>query len=369
MKEFLYKPLFNIDDANIALINFLLIGIIVTAAVFTVKVITKKYGNTLKSQKIVAGGKERNLYRVVNQIIYFIAILLCIESLSINNNQLGIDALLEHKFVLIDQPKLKIQISAGILIFNIILFVVARLIFQLTKVFIKNYASQRKWISSHNQFTFITLSKYLIYTLALVICIQSFGADITYILGASAALLVGIGLGLQSFFSDIVSGFILLIEGTIKVHDIVEADGMVAKVEKINIRSSIVKTREGKIIHIPNKKLTSENVVNWTSSDRNTRFSIFVNVAYGSDLQKVKDILYQCVMKHPKVNKQHNVNVLLLDFGDNGIKFEIYFWADKTWEIEFVKSDIRYAIEEDLRLNNITIPFPQRDLHIKSGNL
>ncbi|MFP5470798.1 MAG: mechanosensitive ion channel family protein [Bacteroidia bacterium] len=367
MKEFLYEPLFSIDEANIALINFLLIGIISVAAVFAVKFITKKYGNTLKNQKIVAGGKERNLYRVINQITYFIAILLCIESLSINNDQLGIDALWEHKFLLVDQPKLKIQISLGIIIFNIILFVVARLIFQLSKVFIKNYASDRKWISSHNQYTFITLFKYLIYTLALIICIQSFGADITYILGASAALLVGIGLGLQSFFADIVSGFILLIEGTIKVNDIVEIDKMVAKVEKISIRSSIVKTREGKIIHIPNKKLTSENVVNWTSSDKNTRFSIFVSVPYNTDTEMVKDLLYQSVMKHPKVNKNQNVSILLINFGDKGLDFEIYFWAEKSWEIEFIMSDIRYMIEESLRTNGIKIPLPQRVVH-SAGN-
>lgn len=363
MKEFLFDPLFTIEEANIAIINFLLIFIDIIGAVVTVKLITKYYGNTLKNQKIVAGGKERNLYRVVNQIIYFIAVIIAFESFAINNDQLGVDNLLAHKFQLLEKP-FKIEISLGIILFNIILFFIARFIFQLSKVIIKNYASERKWISTHNQFTFITLSKYIVYTTALILSVQSFGVDITYLVGASAALLVGFGLGLQTFFTDVVSGFILLFEGTIRVNDIVEVDGMVAKVQKISIRSSIVKTREGKVIHIPNKKLTSENVVNWTSSDSNTRFSVFVGVAYGSDIQKVKDILYQCAMRHPKVNKHQNVSVLMINFGDNGIDFEVYFWAEKSWEIEFVKSDIRYAIEEEFRKNNITIPFPQRDMHI-----
>lgn len=362
MKEFLYEPLFSIDEANIALINFLLITLIILAAVLAVKLITKKFGSTLKSQKIVAGGKERNLYRVVNQAIYFIAIVVAFESLSVNNDQLGVDTLLAHKFILLQKPFL-LQISFGIILFNVILFVVARFLFQLSKLLIKNYASDRKWISSHNQYTFITLSKYAIYTIALVISVQSFGLEITKILFASAALLVGIGLGLQAFFGDIVSGFILLIEGTIKVNDIVEVDGMVARVEKISIRSSIVKTREGKVIHIPNKKLTSENVVNWTSSDKNTRFSIFVSVPYNTDTDMVKDLLYQSVMKHPKVNKNQNVSVLLINFGDKGLDFEIYFWAEKSWEIEFIMSDIRYMIEESLRTNGIKIPLPQRVVH------
>ncbi len=367
MKDFLYKPLFSIDEANIALINFLLVGIIIFAATFTVKFITRKYGNTLKSQKIVAGGKERNLYRVVNQLIYFIAIVIAFESLSVNNDQLGVDTLLAHKFVLLEKPFL-LQISLGIILFNIILFVIARFLFQLSKVVIKNYATSRKWISSHNQYTFVTISKYIIYTLALVVSIQSFGVEIGKVLFASAALFVGLGLGLQAFFTDVVSGFILLIEGTIKVNDIVEIDGMVAKVEKISIRSSIVKTREGKVIHVPNKKLTSENVVNWTSSDTNTRFSIFVSVPYNTDTEMVKDLLYQSVMKHPKVNKNQSVSVLLINFGDKGLDFEIYFWAEKSWEIEFIKSDIRYMIEESLRTNGIKIPLPQRVVHTASSD-
>ena len=368
MKEFLLEPLFTIDDAKVAPVNFLLIALIALCTFVILTLIKKYFGNTLSSQNIVAGGKERNLYKLVRQIIYFIAFIVAFESFAFNNDQLGVNTLLDYKFVLLDKP-FKVHISLGIILFNIILFFIARFLFQLSRVLIKNYASDKKWISTHNQYTFITLSKYIIYTLALIIAVQSFGVNIGSVLIASAALLVGIGLGLQNFFTDIVSGIVLLVEGTIKVNDIVEVEGMVARVEKISIRSSIVKTREGKIIHIPNKKLTTENVVNWTSSDQNTRFSVFVRVAFGSNIEQVKDILYQCTMKHPRVNKHHNVNVLMVAFGESGLEFEIYFWAERNWEIELVKSDIRYAIEEEFRNKGIIIPFPQRDLHVKSGKL
>ena len=121
------------------------------------------------------------------------------------------------------------------------------------------------------------------------------------------------------------------------------------------------------MLHVPNSKLTEETVVNWSSSDEVTRFTVAVSVAYGSDVERVKDVLYQCTMKHPKVDKHHPVSVLMKDFGDNGLMFEIYFWANRGWEMEFVKSDIRFAIEDGFKQNNITIPFPQRDLHLISN--
>ena len=366
MKEIFFYPLFTIDDASIAPINIILIGVIAFATFFALKLINKYFGDTLSNQNIKTGKKERNLYKLVKQIVYFIALLLVFESFGVNNGELGVEHLLAYKIIELKDP-INFEVSLKIILFNIILIYVSRFIYQLSRVLIKNYISQRDWIGEDNQYTFITLSKYLIYFISGIISIKSFGIEITVLASSVIGLFVGLGLGLREFFTDIVSGFILLFEGTIRVHDIVEINNEVAKVEKISIRSSIIKTREGKVLHVPNSKLTEETVINWTNSDKITRFKVEVSVAYGTDTDKVKDLLYQSVVKHPKVNKRNPVTVLLDEFGDNGIKFQVYFWANRGWEIEFIKSEIRFEIEATFRENGIRIPFPQRDLHLISN--
>lgn len=365
MKDILFYPLFKIDDADIAPINFILLGLIVIGTFLALRLIKKYFGESLSNKNLKTGKKDRNLLKLVKQTLYFVALLLTFQSFGINNDKLGVDHLLDHKFVDIIEP-FKFQISLGILLINIILIYVARFAFQLSRVIITNNLKQKEWISEYNQYTLITLSKYFIYLFAGIFSVKSFGIELSVIAGGVVGLSVAIGLGLREFFTDIVSGFILLFEGTIKVKDIVEIDGQVAKVEKISIRSSIIKTREGKVLHVPNSKLTEEKVINWSSSDEITRFTIAVSTAYGSNVERVKDVLYQCTIKHPKVDKHHPVSVLMKDFGDNGLMFEVYFWANRGWEMEFIKSDIRFAIEDEFKHNKIVIPFPQRDLHVIS---
>ena len=140
----------------------------------------------------------------------------------------------------------------------------------------------------------------------------------------------------------------------------------ICKVDHIYIRTSQLKTLDGKTIIVPNSNLTKDNVINWSISDKVTRFYISVGVAYGSDTQKVKEILYQCALKHPMVEKRRNIAVILEDFGNYSLNFKVFFWAKKTWEILNIKSDIRFAIDQAFRKNNIKIPYPQRDLHIVS---
>lgn len=180
-------------------------------------------------------------------------------------------------------------------------------------------------------------------------------------------MFVGLGLGLKEFFTDLVSGFILLNDGSIKVGDIIELDGSIARVEKISIRTSHVKTTDGKTIIVPNSKFTEENLTNWSISAKVTRFHIDVGVAYGSDTELVKELLYNVALEHASVDKNQNIIVMFDDFGDSALKFQLYFWAQRTWDIKVVMSDLRFEIDKSFRLHNISIPFPQRDLHIKSN--
>ncbi len=179
-------------------------------------------------------------------------------------------------------------------------------------------------------------------------------------------MLVGLGLGIKELFYDIVSGFILLFERTILIGDIIEVDGMVAKVKKMSLRTSEVETRDDIIIIVPNSKLVSEKVINWSHNKNFTRFRVSVGVAYGSDVNKVIDILRKCTESHPNVSTQKPPKIRFTDFADSALMFEILFWSDKMFRIEDVKSDIRIMINKSFKENNIRIPFPQRDLHLKT---
>ncbi|MGB0430938.1 MAG: mechanosensitive ion channel family protein [Bacteroidia bacterium] len=214
----------------------------------------------------------------------------------------------------------------------------------------------------------IQLIKYFAYTIVLAILLDTFGFNTTAILASSTALLVGIGLGLQQVFYDLVSGIILLFEGTIRVGDVVEIKHeYVGKVMHIGIRTSKIETRENTYIIVPNSKFISGDVVNWSHITTSTRFKVTVGVAYGSDVLLVKELLLTAASAQKEVEQNPKPFVRFKDFGDSALVFELYFWTNETFIVENLKSDIRFEIDRLFRANNVTIPFPQRDLHIKSS--
>lgn len=182
-------------------------------------------------------------------------------------------------------------------------------------------------------------------------------------------LLIGIGLGLQQVANDLVSGIILLIEPTIRVNDIVEVDSIVARVEEIGLRTSKVESRDGVTMIIPNHKLVSENLINWSNTDIVTRFKIKIGVAYGSDVELVRKLLLEVAWKHNKVVTNPAPIVFFKSFGDSSLDFELAFWSTHLFPIEQVQSELRFMIDKSFRENNVKIPFPQQDVHIISGNL
>lgn len=211
------------------------------------------------------------------------------------------------------------------------------------------------------------LIKYTAYVIGVAVSIETLGFDLTIILGASAALLVGIGLGLQEVFKDVFSGIVLLIEGVFQVGDVIEIEGMVGLVRQIDLRTSKIETRDGIYVILPNSKLVTEKLINWSLNKKETRFSITVGVAYGSDTQLVSKILKSCAEKHANVSRHEPIWVKFEDFGDSALIFKLYFWTNKQWEIERTRSELRFNIDTSFRDANITIPFPQRDLHLKNS--
>ncbi len=233
------------------------------------------------------------------------------------------------------------------------------------RLFLKRFFKKRK-VDRGRQYTIITLLKYVVYTMAILWAMQLVGLQLTVLLGGAAALMVGIGLGLQQTFNDLVSGIILLSEGTVEVGDIVSIDGLIGTVTSIGIRTSKVETRDAISIIIPNSKLVVDSVVNLSHNKNPTRFQVKVGVAYASDVQLVTKLLLQAANSHKDVLEQPEPRVQFKDFGNSSLDFELNFFSNEFLRIEFVKSDIRYKITALFRENGVEIPFPQRDLWIRN---
>ena len=208
--------------------------------------------------------------------------------------------------------------------------------------------------------------KYFAFVILAVFVLDVVGVKITALLASFAALLVGVGLGLQAVFSDIASGLVLLFERNLTIDDVIELqDGLVGRVVEINLRTSNIVTRDDVQIIVPNSKFVNHRIVNWTHGPiKSTRFFVQVHVAYGSDVQVVKNVLLETATNHSKIMKNKKPFVRFNNFGDSALEFQLFFWTNKAFVIENIKSDLRFSIDEVFRKNNIKIPFPQQDIHI-----
>lgn len=224
---------------------------------------------------------------------------------------------------------------------------------------------EKKRIDPGKAYAITQILKYLLWTISIIYCMDYLGVKVTVLLAGSTALFVGLGLGLQDAFKDFVSGFIILMERTVTVGDVVEVDGIIGKVLEVGLRTTLVQTRDDIYMIIPNQKLTSEHVINWSQSKKVTRFSIGVGVAYGSDTRLVEKLLLDAVNEHKMISKTPSPSVQFVDFGNSSLDFKIFFYSANLFRIEAVKSDVRYIIDQKFRENNITIPFPQRDLWVR----
>ncbi len=220
-------------------------------------------------------------------------------------------------------------------------------------------------IDSKRRNSIFLIVKYFIWVITIVIMLEVIGADVTIILFGSTALLVGLGLGLQNVFMDLVSGLFLLFEGSIKIGDILEVEGVVGKVVEINLRSTELRTREDVTIIIPNSKFVSEKVINWSHSFDQVRFSVSVGVAYGSNIEKVISCLEEAMEETYDIISNPKPYVWFTEFGESSLQFEMIFWTKDIFSIERTKSDLRKIAYKKLQENDLVIPFPQRDIHIK----
>ncbi|MBL1281464.1 MAG: mechanosensitive ion channel [Fluviicola sp.] len=247
----------------------------------------------------------------------------------------------------------------------LLIFICTKIVLRLIEKAVHRKSKINK-LDEGSSYALFQLIKYILWVVAVVFMLEAVNIEAGLILAGSAALLVGIGLGLQQTFNDILSGVILLYEKSVKVGDILDVDGEVVIIQEIGLRASKGLSRRDISIMLPNSLITTSKVVNWSHQARKTRFSLDVGVAYGSDVDLVISILEESAKEHPDVLKGGLVEGRLLDFGNSSLDFRILFCSENIFLIEKVKSDIRRTISRKFNENKITIPFPQVDLHLKS---
>ncbi|WP_084399454.1 mechanosensitive ion channel family protein [Pseudotamlana agarivorans] len=212
--------------------------------------------------------------------------------------------------------------------------------------------------------TVFSFARWLIYIIVILVVFDSIGVNVTAIFAASAALLIGIGLALQTLFQDIISGIFILVDQTVHVGDIIEIEGKIGRVEEIKLRTTRAVTIDNKVLVIPNHLYLENMLYNWTQNGTLTRESVNVGVAYGSDVQLVKKLLLQAARTHELVLSEPEPTVVFMDFGASSLDFKLVFTINNSFRAQFPKSDIRFEIDRLFREHNVSIPFPQRDIHI-----
>ena len=243
---------------------------------------------------------------------------------------------------------------------------VGKFLIYVTSKTLSKFAKNRK-LDEGRRFLIFRLARTFIYIITIFIVTDIFGFNLTVLWAGSAALLVGVGIGLQSFFNDVISGFVLLFEGGVRVGDELEVGGDLVRVKNIALRATSVETVCGDLVVMPNSKIAGDSVRNLTQGQSTTRISVEVGVAYGSDVKIVSDILFYSMQVQTQVVQTPKPQVIFKSFGDSSLVFEVRGWVKSPWDRKLIESDVLFKIDAAFRENDIKIPFPQRDVHVHTN--
>jgi len=211
-----------------------------------------------------------------------------------------------------------------------------------------------------------TLIAYGLWSLFLISSLGLLGISFRNLAVIAGGLSVGLGFGMQTIVNNFIGGLILLFGRSIQPGDLVEIDDTRGYVRKVTIRNTLVQTFAGATIFVPNSLLVSQKMINWSHGDRKFRQEIKIGVAYGSDVERVTELLLEAAKESPKVLAIPPPRVRFLDFGDSTLIFSLRLWI-KGWADRYADSEVRYHINRIFRENGIEISFPQLDVHLKSA--
>ena len=238
------------------------------------------------------------------------------------------------------------------------------------QLWVVDNAFQKSKIDVGTRYGVSMIAKYIVLGLGFMVILQSAGIDLSSLTIMAGALGLGLSFGLQNIVANFVSGFTILMERPVKVGDRIEVDGVLGNVSKIKLRSTTIITNDNIEIIVPNTEFISGKVTNLSHSSKEIRLNFPFGVSYNSDPKKVKSIVEQVALDHKGILKKPVPMLVFREFGESSLNFEIRVWTKEYAKTpDILQSELLFAIFDALKENNIEIPFPQRDIHIKSGSL
>ena len=352
----LEKPLFEVGGHYVTFL-----GLVAFAALFAAGIIIARF---LQSDLI------GRLFRRLKLEANFVAIVTTILSLS---------ALVFFTVTAVDAAGVPLYWNAplpGVTLSLLQIFLLITLLIGVfwlssrTKHFLFNRVLVRSGLDRALQHAISQIVGYAVLVIGIIIVLDNAGIHIGTLTVFAGAVGVGVGFGLKNIASNFISGLVILAERPITIGDRVEVAGITGQVRQIRARSTVIMTNDNIAMIVPNEKFIDSPVTNWTYTDRRVRFRVPVGVAYGSDVEKVREALIAAALEHPATLNDPEPNVYLEKFGDSTIDFQLVVWSDEmSRRPSRFKSDLNYLICKHLGAAGIEIPNPQRDLHIRSGTL
>jgi small-conductance mechanosensitive channel len=271
-------------------------------------------------------------------------------------------------WVFLNFPLIKIG-TASITLWTILLNVLLVILFVLISSRIKNWIldtlSKRRGINISNWRAVVTLSYYAILLIGLIGILQTTGLDLSLFTVLTGAIGIGVGFGMQSIFSNFISGIIILLEKPLKLGDRIEVGEVSGNVHSISVRATTIITNDNVSIIIPNSDFITKQVTNWSHSGSSVRISISVAVSYDSDPEMVEKLLLRVADNEPGVLKNPVPKVRLEEFGESGLKFSLLVWTSEYNDRKgALRSLLNFSVLKEFKAQRIQIPFPQRDIHI-----
>jgi len=260
------------------------------------------------------------------------------------------------------------RLTVGVLIWTLTAFTAVVIVLKWLRRFIVRRLVRRFGAEEGALYSISVIAQYVIGFIAFVVIIQAAGIDLSTLTVIFGALGIGIGFGLQSIINNFVSGLVILIERPVKVGDRVEIGNLEGDITEIALRATTVMTNEGIAVIVPNSHLVSQQVVNRSLQDRRIRFKIPVGVDYRSDPEQVRRVLLEVAAAHPGVIKHPEPRVIFEAFGESSLNFFLWVWTHDYINRPFIfRSEMNFAIHAAFKEAGIQVPFPQRDIHIKSS--
>lgn len=216
------------------------------------------------------------------------------------------------------------------------------------------------------RYVIVRFTQYLVWVVGIAIALELLNVDLTALTVVAGALGIGIGFGLQNVVNNLVSGIVLLFEQPVRYRDRVTVENVEGQVENINFRATTILTNDNISIIVPNSQFVNQTVVNWSHGDPRIRVHVPVGVAYGSDVELVTQTLLDVAHEAKGVLNLPDAEVRFLEFGDSSLNFELLVWSDEPPNYHRLRSQLNYAIDKAFREHDIEIPFPQRDVHLKT---